>query len=50
MSIWHECATDLDGVLVGEEVDDFERVCNNTHGHELLSVVAALHHKAVELA
>ena len=36
----------LDGVLVGEEVDDLERVCNDADGEELLSVVAALHHQA----
>ena len=38
--------TDLDGVLVGEEVDDLERVRNNADGEELLAVVAALHHQA----
>ena len=36
----------LDGVLVGEEVDDLERVRNNADGEELLAVVAAVHHHA----
>jgi hypothetical protein len=36
----------LDGVLVGEEVDNFECVGNNADRHELLSVVATLHHQA----
>ena len=40
-----ECA-DLDGVLVGEEVDDLERVRDDADGQELLAVVAALHHQA----
>src|SRR5690606_2253190 len=38
---------DLDGVLVGDEVDDLERVLNNSHGLQLLSVVASVHHKGV---
>ena len=38
--------TDLDGVLVGEEVDDLERMCDNANGQKLLAVVAALHHQA----
>ena len=37
---------DLDGVLVGEEVDDFEGVGNDADGEELLAVVASLHHQA----
>ena len=37
---------DLDGVLIGGKVDDFKAVHNNAHGHELLSIVAALAHKA----
>ena len=36
----------LDGVLVGEEVDDLERVRDDADGQELLAVVAALHHHA----
>lgn len=43
-------ATDLDGVLVAQEVDDLERVGNNTDGHELLSVVTALHHQTIRNA
>ena len=39
---------DLDGVLVGEEVDDLERMRNDTQRKELLAVVAALHHEAVD--
>ena len=42
-----ELGTYLDGVLVGEEVNDLKRVRNNADGHELLAVVAALHHQAL---
>jgi len=38
---------DLDGVLVGHDVDDLESVSNDTDSHELLSVVAAVHHERV---
>ena len=38
--------TDLDGVLVGEEVDDLESVRDDADSQELLSVVATLHHQA----
>ena len=38
----------LNGVLVGEEVDDFESVGDDSDGHELLAVVASLHHQATE--
>jgi hypothetical protein len=38
----------LDGVLVGEQVNDFERVCDNSDSHELLSVIAAVHHQAAK--
>lgn len=38
--------TNLNWVLVGEEVDDFEGVGNNSEGKELLAVITALHHKA----
>jgi hypothetical protein len=41
---------DLNRVLVGQQVDDLERVCNDADGHELLAVVAALHHQAVDEA
>lgn len=37
---------DLDGVLLGDEVDDLESVLNDADGHDLLAVVAAVHHKA----
>ena len=38
----------LDGVLVGEEVDDLERVRDDADGEELLAVVAAVHHERVD--
>jgi len=38
---------DLDGVLVGQKVDDFESVGDDADGEELLAVVAALHHHRV---
>jgi hypothetical protein len=37
--------TNLDGVLVGEEVDDLECMCDDADSHKLLAVVAALHHQ-----
>lgn len=37
----------LDGVLVGEKVDDLESVLDDTDSHELLSVVTAVHHQGV---
>ena len=40
----------LDRVLVAEQVDDFECVGDNADGQELLAVVAALHHQAVDQA
>jgi len=36
--------TDLNGILVGEEMNDLECVCNDADGHELLAIIAALHH------
>ena len=38
---------DLDGVLLGNEVNDLESVLNNSDGHDLLTVVSAVHHEAV---
>lgn len=38
--------THLDGVLVAEEVDDFESVGDDADSKELLAIVAALHHQA----
>lgn len=38
---------DLDGVLVREQVDDLESVLDDTDSHELLSVVASVHHQGV---
>jgi hypothetical protein len=37
----------LDGVLVGEEVDDFKGVCDDADSKQFLAVVAALHHETV---
>ena len=39
---------DLDGVGTSHEVDDLERVLDDAEGHELLAVVAAVHHEAVD--
>lgn len=39
--------SDLDGVLVGDEVDDLESVLDNSHSLQLLSVVASVHHEGV---
>lgn len=38
---------DLDGVLISEDVDDFEGVFNNTNSHQFLSVVPAVEHQRV---
>lgn len=40
----------LDGVLVRQEVDDFEGVLNDSAGHQLLSGVAALAHQTTRQA
>jgi hypothetical protein len=37
---------DLDGVLLGDEVDDLESVLDDADGHDLLAIVAAVHHEA----
>lgn len=37
----------LDGVLVGEEVDNFESVGDDSDGHLLLTVVATVHHETI---
>jgi hypothetical protein len=37
----------LDGVLVREQVDDLESVLDDTDSHQLLSVVATVHHQGV---
>jgi hypothetical protein len=39
---------DLDGVLLGNEVDDLESVLNNSDSHDLLSVVSTVHHECVD--
>lgn len=33
--------------LSGQQVDDLEGVLHDTHGHQLLAVVAAVHHHGV---
>jgi hypothetical protein len=38
---------DLDGVLVREQVNDFESVLDDPVGHEFLAVVTAVHHEGV---
>jgi len=38
---------DLDGVLVSHDVDNLEAVGDNSDSHELLAVVAAIHHERV---
>jgi len=38
---------DLDGVLVGHDVDNLKGVGDDADSHELLSVVAAVHHQRV---
>merc|ERR1740130_1130791 len=35
---------DLDGVLVREQIDDFECMLDDTNSHEFLAVVPAVHH------
>jgi hypothetical protein len=42
--------TDLDGVLVGEKVNDLKRVCHYADGEELLAVVTTLHHQTFQIA
>lgn len=40
------CNSNLDRILVGEEMNDFEGVGDDADGQEFLAVVAALHHQA----
>ena len=35
----------LDRILVCEEVNDLERMCDNADSQELLAIVATLHHQ-----
>jgi hypothetical protein len=44
---WPEVAH-LDGVLVGQQVDDLESVGDDPDGQELLSVVPSVHHQRVD--
>jgi len=39
----------LDWILVGKEVDDFERMCDNTDSEKLFAVIATLHHQTESL-
>ena len=48
--VLHSIHEHLDGVLVGEEVDDLEGMLDNAHCHELLAVVAAMHHHGAHQA
>lgn len=43
----HSIDDDLNWVQVGEQMDDFHSVPDDTNGHQLLSVVAAVHHERV---
>ena len=38
----------LQWVLPGEEMDNLEAVLDDPDGHQLLAVVAAVHHQAVD--
>lgn len=38
---------DLEGVEVSQEVDDIHGMLDNSDSHELLAVVAAVHHKGI---
>jgi len=41
---------DLEGVLVGQEVDDLEGVLDDAHSEQLLTVAAGLHHHTADEA
>ncbi len=41
------CMSHLDGILVGQEVYNLKRVGDDSDGHDLLAVVATVHHQAV---
>ena len=40
----------LEGVLPGQQVDDLEAVLDDPDGQQLLAVVPAVHHQAVDQA
>jgi hypothetical protein len=40
-----EKQSNLDWVLVGKEMDDLERMCNNADSEKLLAVITTLHHQ-----
>jgi len=39
--------SNLNGILVGHDVNNLECVCDDAYSHELLSVVATVHHEGV---
>jgi len=41
--------THLDGVLVGEEMNDFECMGDDADGEKLFAVVAPFHHQAEDI-
>ena len=43
-------ASYLEGVLPGQQVDDLEAVLDDPDGQQLLAVVPAVHHQAVDQA
>lgn len=45
---WLAETTYLNGVLVTEKVNNFESMGNDSDSHELLAVVASLHHQAIK--
>ena len=46
----HGVDEDLEGVLPSQQVDDLEAVLDDPDGEQLLAVVAAVHHEAVDQA
>lgn len=42
-----ELTKNLDRVLFGDEVDDLESVLDDSDGHDLLTVVSAVHHETI---
>jgi hypothetical protein len=46
-TVYNGINSDLNGVLIGEEVDDVKGVLDNTDCHQLFTIVAAVHHERV---
>ena len=40
----------LQRVLAGKEMNDFERVFDDTNGHQFLAIVATVHHERIRQA